>query len=107
MVINDHPRPETALWDALVDAGPEGVSVAKLEAACGMGRSWIYYRLQAHATAGSAPSPRRKPKAASDPVPMTRAPARRQAADPGSLDRPGARGGRGRQRRAGVLPPQS
>ena len=34
-----HPRPETALWDALVDAGPEGVSVAELEAACGMGRS--------------------------------------------------------------------
>ena len=33
-----HPRPETALWDALVDAGPEGVSVAELEAACGMGR---------------------------------------------------------------------
>ena len=59
MVINDHPRPETALWDALVDAGPEGVSVAQLEAACGMGRSWIYYRLQAHATAGRAVQVRR------------------------------------------------
>ncbi len=53
------PRPETALWDALVDAGPEGVSVAELEAACGMGRSWVYYRLQAHATAGRAVQVRR------------------------------------------------
>jgi S-DNA-T family DNA segregation ATPase FtsK/SpoIIIE len=53
-----HPRPETALWDALVDAGPEGVPVAELEAACGMGRRWVYYRLQAHATAGR-PGPAR------------------------------------------------
>jgi len=37
-----------------VDAGPEGVSVGELEAACGMGRSWVYYRLQAPATAGRA-----------------------------------------------------
>jgi len=56
---DDHPRPETALWDALVDAGPEGVSVAELEAACGMGRRWVYYRLQAHATAGRAVQVRR------------------------------------------------
>ena len=47
---NGRSRPETAL----VDAGPEGVSVSELEAACGMGRSWVYYRLQAHATAGRA-----------------------------------------------------
>ncbi len=53
------PRPETALWDALVDAGPEGISVAELEAACGMGRGWVYYRLQAHATAGRAVQVRR------------------------------------------------
>ncbi len=52
-------RPETALWDALVDAGAEGVSVAELEAACGMGRRWVYYRLQAHATAGRAVQVRR------------------------------------------------
>jgi S-DNA-T family DNA segregation ATPase FtsK/SpoIIIE len=56
---DDRPRPETALWDALTDAGPEGVSVAELEAACGMGRSWVYYRLQAHATAGRAVQVRR------------------------------------------------
>jgi len=54
-----HPRPDTALWDALVDAGPEGVSVAELETACGMGRRWVYYRLQAHATAGRAVQVRR------------------------------------------------
>jgi DNA segregation ATPase FtsK/SpoIIIE, S-DNA-T family len=53
------PRPDTALWDALVDARPEGVSVAELEAACGMGRSWVYYRLQAHARAGRAIQVRR------------------------------------------------
>ena len=41
---DDHPRPETAPWDALVDAGPERVSVAELETAYGMGRSWVYYR---------------------------------------------------------------
>jgi hypothetical protein len=54
-----HPRPETALWNALVDADPAGVSAAELEAACGMGRSWVYYRLQAHATAGRAVQVRR------------------------------------------------
>jgi S-DNA-T family DNA segregation ATPase FtsK/SpoIIIE len=54
-----HLRPETALWDALVDAGPGGVSVAQLEAASGMGRRWIYYRLQEHARAGRAIQVRR------------------------------------------------
>jgi len=54
-----HARPETALWDALVDAGPAGVSVTELEAACGMGRRWVYYRLQDHATAGRAVQVRR------------------------------------------------
>jgi DNA segregation ATPase FtsK/SpoIIIE, S-DNA-T family len=53
------PRPETALWDALVDAGPEGVTVAGLETACGMGRRWVYYRLQEHAKAGRAVQVRR------------------------------------------------
>jgi DNA segregation ATPase FtsK/SpoIIIE, S-DNA-T family len=57
--VDGHPRPETAPWDALVDAGPEGVSVTELEAACGMGRSWVYYRLQTHATAGRAVQVRR------------------------------------------------
>lgn len=56
---DEHPRPETALWDALVDASPEGISVADLEAICGMGRSWVYRRLQAHAMAGRAVQVRR------------------------------------------------
>jgi S-DNA-T family DNA segregation ATPase FtsK/SpoIIIE len=56
---DDHPRPDTALWDALVDAGPDGVSVAELEAACGMARRWVYYRLQEHHLAGRAVQVRR------------------------------------------------
>ena len=50
----DSRHAETALWDALAAAGPEGVPVAELETACGMGRSWVYYRLQAHARDGRA-----------------------------------------------------
>jgi S-DNA-T family DNA segregation ATPase FtsK/SpoIIIE len=46
--------PEAALWDALNAAGPEGASVAALMAACGMSRSWVYYRLREHARAGRA-----------------------------------------------------
>jgi hypothetical protein len=52
-------RPGTALWDALVDAGLEGVSVGELEAACGMARRWVYYRLQEHAQTGRAVQVRR------------------------------------------------
>jgi S-DNA-T family DNA segregation ATPase FtsK/SpoIIIE len=50
----DRARPETALWDALRAADPEGATVAALMAACGMGRSWVYYRLREHARAGRA-----------------------------------------------------
>jgi len=53
------PSPEMTLWDALADAGPEGVSIAVLEAACGLTRRWIYYRLQEHARAGRAVQVRR------------------------------------------------
>jgi S-DNA-T family DNA segregation ATPase FtsK/SpoIIIE len=56
----DEPqRPETALWDALVDAGPEGVSVGELAALCHRTRRWVYYRLQEHAEAGRAVQVRR------------------------------------------------
>jgi len=52
---DDHCQwPETALWAALRAAGPEGASVADLEAACGMRRRWVYYRLREHAAAGRA-----------------------------------------------------
>jgi S-DNA-T family DNA segregation ATPase FtsK/SpoIIIE len=53
------PRPETALWDALVDAGPQGVSVGELAARCDRTRRWVYYRLQEHAEAGRALQVRR------------------------------------------------
>ena len=53
------PRPETALWDALVDAGPKGISIAELETICGLTRRWVYYRLQEHANAGRAVQVRR------------------------------------------------
>jgi S-DNA-T family DNA segregation ATPase FtsK/SpoIIIE len=53
------PRPEMTLWDALVDAGPEGVFIGELEAACGLTRRWVYYRLREHAKAGRAIQVRR------------------------------------------------
>lgn len=46
--------PETALWTALREAGPQGATVGRLMAACGMGRSWVYARLRQHADAGRA-----------------------------------------------------
>ena len=52
-------RPETTLWDALVDAGPDGVSIGELAAACRRTRRWVYYRLQEHAQAGRAAQVRR------------------------------------------------
>ncbi|WP_250214576.1 FtsK/SpoIIIE domain-containing protein [Acrocarpospora catenulata] len=36
---------DTALWDALCQAPPDGASVAELITVTGMGRRWIYYRL--------------------------------------------------------------
>jgi S-DNA-T family DNA segregation ATPase FtsK/SpoIIIE len=50
--VTDQPRPETALWDALVDAGPGGVSTRDLETMCGRTRRWVQYRLREHARAG-------------------------------------------------------
>jgi hypothetical protein len=46
--------PDALLWQALQDAPPEGASVADLMTITGMGRSWVYYRLSEHATAGCA-----------------------------------------------------
>jgi S-DNA-T family DNA segregation ATPase FtsK/SpoIIIE len=56
---DDRIRPETALWDALVDAGPAGVSTGELAAICRRTRRWVYYRLQEHAQAGRAAQVRR------------------------------------------------
>jgi S-DNA-T family DNA segregation ATPase FtsK/SpoIIIE len=46
--------PEAALWAALRQAPAEGLPIWVLMPACGMGRSWVYYRLQEHAQAGRA-----------------------------------------------------
>ena len=46
--------PEAALWAALLTARPDGAPITDLMAACGMGRSWVYYRLRGHARAGRA-----------------------------------------------------
>jgi S-DNA-T family DNA segregation ATPase FtsK/SpoIIIE len=56
---DDQVGSETALWDALSGAGPEGISVTELVTACGMGRRWVYYRLREHAAAGRAVQVRR------------------------------------------------
>jgi S-DNA-T family DNA segregation ATPase FtsK/SpoIIIE len=56
---DEGPRPETALWDTLVDAGPEGVFVGDLAAVCGRTQRWVHYRLQEHARAGRAVQVRR------------------------------------------------
>lgn len=46
--------PQTVLWTALADAGPEGVSVVEMLALTGMTRPTLYRHLQAHAKAGRA-----------------------------------------------------
>ena len=51
---DNYPTQEMVLWDALSGAGPDGVSIADLEAACGRTRRWVYYRLREHAAAGRA-----------------------------------------------------
>ncbi|MGH3925359.1 MAG: hypothetical protein ACRDTT_21300, partial [Pseudonocardiaceae bacterium] len=54
----DHPArnadPNVALWAALRRAPGHGLTVRELMAATGMSRSWVYARLQDHATAGRA-----------------------------------------------------
>lgn len=50
--IDDPTDPTDALWAALSTAPPQGCSVKDLMVASGMGRSWVYSRLQAHAAAG-------------------------------------------------------
>ena len=50
---NGHDGPEAALWGALLRAG-DGAPITELMAACGMGRSWVYYRLREHARAARA-----------------------------------------------------
>ncbi|MBO2449043.1 cell division protein FtsK [Actinomadura barringtoniae] len=42
----DDKAPEGVLWSMLAGAPDEGVPIAHLMTATGMGRSWVYYRLQ-------------------------------------------------------------
>jgi S-DNA-T family DNA segregation ATPase FtsK/SpoIIIE len=46
--------PDTALWTALTEAPDQGLTVPDLMHITGMGRTWIYDRLQCHAEAGRA-----------------------------------------------------
>ena len=45
---------EAILWAALSRAPDDGISVRELMTATGMGRRWVYYRLQKLAAAGRA-----------------------------------------------------
>lgn len=49
---DDPDAAEGALWVALLAAGPEGVTVARLVALTGMSRRWVYYRLGELAESG-------------------------------------------------------
>jgi DNA segregation ATPase FtsK/SpoIIIE, S-DNA-T family len=55
----DRSAPETVLWEALRRAGPDGIAIGELAAACGRTRRWVYYRLQEHARSGRAIQVRR------------------------------------------------
>lgn len=48
---DETPDPDSALWTVLREAPAEGLSVAELMQATGMGRTWVYDRLQQHADA--------------------------------------------------------
>jgi S-DNA-T family DNA segregation ATPase FtsK/SpoIIIE len=50
----DVEDPETVLWVALRGAQAEGISVSELSQITGMSRSWVYYRVQQHVSAGRA-----------------------------------------------------
>ena len=50
----DRDTPEAILWAALSLAPEEGISVARLMSATGMGRRWVYYRLRELADCGRA-----------------------------------------------------
>lgn len=53
-VVEDSDDPETALWEALSEAPADGIGVPELMVKTGMGRTWIYDRLQSLAAAGQA-----------------------------------------------------
>jgi len=94
-----HHGPETALWAALANAGPEGVAIGELVAACGMGRRWVYYRLREHAAAGRAVQVARGSWRAAAPHRDSRPPGRpAPGRPPGRPRRPGPPGPSDRDR---------
>ena len=66
-IVDDPTDPDTALWAALRTAPETGVSVPELMMTIGMGRTWIYDRLQSHAAAGRAEQVSRGRWRATDP----------------------------------------
>jgi S-DNA-T family DNA segregation ATPase FtsK/SpoIIIE len=66
-IVDDPADPETALWTALREAPDEGLSVPELMMITGMGRTWIYDRLQSHAAADRAAQVSRGRWRATDP----------------------------------------
>lgn len=66
-IVDDSTDPDAALWAALCTAPDTGVSVPELMMTTGMGRTWIYDRLQSHATAGRAEQVSRGRWRAADP----------------------------------------
>ena len=53
-IVDEPADPETTLWTALREAPDEGLTVPELMMITGMGRTWIYDRLQSHAAANRA-----------------------------------------------------
>jgi len=66
-ILDDPADPDTALWTALREAPDDGVSVPELMMITGMGRTWIYDRLQSHAAAERAVQVSRGRWRATDP----------------------------------------
>jgi len=61
--------PERALWAALRKAPGAGASVEELISACGMSRSWVYYRLRRWADSGQVITTQPGRWRATDPAP--------------------------------------
>jgi DNA segregation ATPase FtsK/SpoIIIE, S-DNA-T family len=53
-IVDEPADPETTLWMALREAPDEGLTVPELMMITGMGRTWIYDRLQSHAATNRA-----------------------------------------------------
>jgi S-DNA-T family DNA segregation ATPase FtsK/SpoIIIE len=66
-LIDDTTDPDVTLWTALSEAPDEGHSVPELMMITGMGRTWIYDRLQSHASADRATQVSRGRWRATDP----------------------------------------